>query len=162
MTTIKNESKILAKDESCECKGKFDGRKYNSNQKWNNDKCQDECKKHHICEKDYIWNPATCSCKNGNYLASVIDHSVVTSDEIIDAEEKKAVTTSFNEKKSACKTRNVYILVAFLLITIALLIAVSIYCYLIKYQVKQKCLLPFHNSNNKFKKFCINNVLKNE
>ena len=33
-----------------------------------------------------------------------------------------------------------HILLAFLLITIALLIAVSIYCYLIKYQVKQKHL----------------------
>ena len=33
-----NEPKILAKDISCECKYKFDGRKFNSNQKWNNDK----------------------------------------------------------------------------------------------------------------------------
>ena len=24
-------------------------------------------KKHHIYEKEYIWNPATCSCKNGKY-----------------------------------------------------------------------------------------------
>ena len=22
-------------------------------------------KKHHICVKDYIWSPASCSCKNG-------------------------------------------------------------------------------------------------
>ena len=34
----KNESKILAKDISCKCKCKFDERKCNSNQKWNNDK----------------------------------------------------------------------------------------------------------------------------
>ena len=26
----------------------------------------DACKKHHICEKDYIWNHATFSCKNVN------------------------------------------------------------------------------------------------
>ena len=25
-------------------------------------------KKHHACEKDYIWNSATCSFKNGKYL----------------------------------------------------------------------------------------------
>ena len=25
-------------------------------------------KKHYICEKYYIWNPATCSCKNSNYF----------------------------------------------------------------------------------------------
>ena len=33
---------------------------------------------------------------------------------------------------------NFYILLVFLLVTIALLIAVSIYCYLIKYGAKQK------------------------
>ena len=37
--TGKNESKILTKDISCECKCKFDERKCNSNQKWNNNKC---------------------------------------------------------------------------------------------------------------------------
>ena len=30
-------------------------------------------KKHYVCEKDYIWNPSTCSCENGKYLASIID-----------------------------------------------------------------------------------------
>ena len=38
---------------------------------------------------------------------------------------------------------NFYILLTFLLITIALLRAFSIYCYLIKYRAKQKHLLPF-------------------
>ena len=35
-------------------------------------------------EKDYIWNPNTCSCVNGKYLASIIDDSVITSYEIIE------------------------------------------------------------------------------
>ena len=39
----------------------------------------------------------------------------------------------FNEKKATCKIQNFYILLTFLLITIALLIAVSIYYCLIKY-----------------------------
>ena len=39
-------------------------------------------------------------------------------DEII--EEKKNVPTNFNQKKLICKTQNVYILYAFLFITIAL------------------------------------------
>ena len=77
-------------------------------------------------------------------------------DEIIDAdaeaklynEEKETILTNFNEKKVTCKTQNVYILLAFLLITIVLLIAVSIYCYLMKYQAKQKHLLPFHVTND--------------
>ena len=33
-----NEAIILTKHISSECKCKFDSRKYNSNQKWNNDK----------------------------------------------------------------------------------------------------------------------------
>ena len=31
------------------------------------------------------------------------------------------------------------------------MIDVSIYCYLIKYQAKQKHLLPFHNTNYELK-----------
>ena len=45
-----NEPKILPKHTWFECKCKFDARKRNSNQKWNNDKCPCECKEH-ICEK---------------------------------------------------------------------------------------------------------------
>ena len=41
------------------------------------------------------------------------------------------------------------ILLAFLLITIALLIAVSIYCYLIKYRAKQLLQLPYTNNELK-------------
>ena len=37
--TEKNESKILTKDTSSECKCKFDARKCNSNQWWSNNKC---------------------------------------------------------------------------------------------------------------------------
>ena len=39
MATRINESKILTKHASCECKCKFDGRKCNSNEKGNNNKC---------------------------------------------------------------------------------------------------------------------------
>ena len=145
-----NEWKTLTKHISCKCKCKVDVRKSQSNQKWNNDKCWCERKKHYICEKDYIWNPATCSCENGKYLTSINDNSVITCDEIIDSEvesynkgEKISVTTSFNEKHAICKTKKVYILLALLLITISSLIAVSIYCYLIKYKSKQKHFLPY-------------------
>ena len=40
----------------------------------------------YVKKKNYIWNPTTCSCENGKYLASIIDNSVITCDEIIDAE----------------------------------------------------------------------------
>ena len=55
-------------------------------------------------------------------------------------------------KNKTYKTQNLYILLAFLLITIALLITVSIYCYMIKYWARQKHLLPFHSANNELKK----------
>ena len=50
MITGINEIKLLTKHISCIYKFKFTGRKYNSNQKWNNNKCRWECKnskKHH-------------------------------------------------------------------------------------------------------------------
>ena len=39
MITEINESEILTKHISCECQCKFDSRKCNSNENWNNDKC---------------------------------------------------------------------------------------------------------------------------
>ena len=86
-----------------------------------------------------------------------MDHSGIMCDEIIDREAKSSdEETNFNEKKVTCKMQNVYILLAFLLITISLLIAVSIYRYLIKYRTKH--LLPFYNTNNKLSKFYIDSI----
>ena len=67
-----------------------------------------------MCEKEYIWNPSTCICKNGKYLASIMDDSVITCDEIIE----EIVSINFNEKKATCKTQNFCILLAFSLIII--------------------------------------------
>ena len=73
---------------------------------------------------------ATRSCKNGKYLASIIDNLVIMCNEItdVDAETKsndketKTIPT-YLIKKITCKAQNLYILLGFLLITIALLIA---------------------------------------
>ena len=54
-------------------------------------------------------------------------------------------------KKAKYKTQNFYILLSFLLITIRLLTAVSIYCYLIKHRAKQTHLLPFHVTDSKLR-----------
>ena len=96
-----------------------------------------------------------------------MDNSAIIYDEVIDAdvyveaklyddaksndEETKTAPTNFNEINITYKPQNFYVLLAFLLITIALLIAVNIYCYLIKYRAKQKHLLPFQFTNNKLK-----------
>ena len=159
MITGIKESKTLTKHVSNECNCKFDGRKCNSDQSWNKNKCRCECKKSHVCEKDYVWNPATCNCENEKYLAIIMDNPMITCDEVIDPDAKlspkdnddetKTIPTNFNEKKATCKTQNFYILLAFLLITIALLIVVSIYCYLIKHRAKQ--LLPFRYTNNELR-----------
>ena len=66
-------------------------------------------------------------------------------DEITDVKE-----TNFIGKDITSKTQNFYILLAFLLITSSLLIAViSIYCYLIRNQAKQKHLLPLRSTKLK-------------
>ena len=43
-----------------------------------------------------MWNSVTCSFENAKYLASIIDDSVISCDDII--EKIKAVQTNFNEK----------------------------------------------------------------
>ena len=115
MITGINESKTLTKHISCQCKCKFDGTKCKSNKWWNNDKYRCECKKHHICEKDYVWNPAKCNCENGKYLASIKDDSVIACDEVIKSydEEIKTSPTNFDEKNITCKTQSFYILLIF-------------------------------------------------
>ena len=57
-------------------------------------------KKHHVCEKEYVWNPSTCICENGRYSASVMDESVITCEEVIESyvEEVKTIPTNLNEK----------------------------------------------------------------
>ena len=87
-------------------------------------------------KKDNTGNAASCSCISSKYLASIISNSVITCDEII--EETKTVPTKFQWRKIQPVKQKIYILLAFSLITIVLLTAVSIYCYLEKYKSKEK------------------------
>ena len=84
MITGINGSNTLTNHISSECKRKFDEIKYRSNQWWNNDTCRCECKNHHICEKYYDWNPATCNYENRKYLASIMDDSMVICNEVLE------------------------------------------------------------------------------
>ena len=153
MITGINELKALTKHMSCECKCKFDGRKCNSYQQWNSNKCRCVCKKCHVREKEYIWNPARSSCENGKYLANIMNYLVIIWNKIIEPypEKTKFIPTSFNKKKAMHKTENLYVLLSFSLITIALLMTASIFCCLIKHRAKQKYLLSFHFTNNELK-----------
>ena len=93
-----NELKKLTNHISYECECKFDETKCKLNQWRNNDKCLCECKNHHIREKEYAWNPCTCICESGKYLASIMDDPVITCDEVIELyhEEIKTILTNFN------------------------------------------------------------------
>ena len=81
---------------------------------------------------------------------------MIKCDEIIEAdaeakwndEETKTILTN-----KSCKSKSFYFLLAFSLITIALLIPVSIYCHLIKYKGKKKHLSPFYVTNSELKEF---------
>ena len=53
MITKVNEGRLLVKLISCDCKCKFNTISCYSNQKWNNDKCQGECKTYRMSLKDF-------------------------------------------------------------------------------------------------------------
>ena len=65
------------------------------------------------------------------------------------------------KKKQTCKAQNHYILLVFLLITIALLIAISTYNYLIKYQAKQKHVFTISQDKIKNKSILIT-IIEND
>ena len=89
-------------------------------------------------KKEYVWNPAT-SWILLNYLASIMNDLAIICDEVIEPYKYKKKKIQW--KNTTCKTQNVYILLAFLLITIALLVAVSIYFYIIKYWEKRNKII---------------------
>ena len=95
----------------------------------------------HVCEKKYIWNPSTCNFENGKYLASIMDDSAITCDQIIESydDETKTISTNFNVKKQPVKCKISIFYLHFY--TIALLIAVSINCFLIKKSSKTKACI---------------------
>ena len=119
LITRTNESKTLIKHISCKFKCTFNSKKCNSNLIWNNNKFPRQ-----VCEKGYIWNPATCSCENSRYAKNIIDDLEFTCDETIETTKSimtktflPSFLTNFNEEKVICKMKNVYILLAFLFIT---------------------------------------------
>ena len=131
MITRINELRILTRHISSKCECKFE-----CCIKCEIKKCRCGCKnpkEHRRCEKSYFWNPAKGICKNRKYAEDIGDLEVMC-DEIIG--ETKTISTKISStkftstktvrKNSASITCSLYILLAVLLITIALLIAVSI------------------------------------
>ena len=83
---------------SGKCKWRFDGKKCNSDQWWNNGKCRCGCKELHVCERDYVWNTATCNCGYGKYLASIMDNLAIMCDEILDADADEEANSNSKAK----------------------------------------------------------------
>ena len=95
------ESKTLTKHLSYECKCRFDGKNVteinvgitiNANMGIKNI----------YPTKNYVWNPATCNCENGKYLASIMDDSAIICDEVIMSYEGE---TNVNETKHSVKQK---------------------------------------------------------
>ena len=107
---------------SCECKSKFDRIKKNSNQWWNNDKRWYKCKNIKYV-KMILFGIVFGNCQNGKYFASIMDDPMIICDEVFESciEKLKTIPKNFNEKKLNAVF---FVLLAFLLITIALLIPV--------------------------------------
>ena len=87
-----------------------------------------------VCEKDYILNPVTSNHKNGKWMIQRLCVTKLQSHTM----KKQSLFQQILMKKASCKVQNLNISLAFLLTTMALLIAVSFFCYLIKYRAKQK------------------------
>ena len=61
-----NETRHIKWHETNKCKCRLDASACNNKQRWNNYKCQCECKElihKRICDKEYIWNPSNCKCE---------------------------------------------------------------------------------------------------
>ena len=72
-----NETKNIKWHETCKYECRLDANVCNNKQRWNEDKCQCECKEltdEGVCDKVFIWNPSNCefecnkSCDVGEYL----------------------------------------------------------------------------------------------
>ena len=148
MITNKNEIKTMTKHISCNCECKFISTTCNSNQKWDNETCQCECKNYHKCKKDYSSNPSICIYENSEYLKSIADTSVIVYDEIIDVMDIASIKVTNNIATSTLSINSdgknerykivCYILHTVLLVIILLLI-IAIMCYLYaKHRSKQK------------------------
>ena len=48
-----------------------------------------------MCEKDYIWNPKS---ENGKYLGSIIDHSVIMCELLLNCFNKNCSNNDYSNK----------------------------------------------------------------
>ena len=131
----------------------MNGRTCNSNEKWNNETCQCECKNYCTCSKDYSWNPSKYICENGNYLKNIADDSKIACDEVIKTMD--SVSRNFRNKKIKYEM-DCYILHAVLLVIISLTAIICHHFAKHRSDMKKKKHIPVLKNtkmeNHEFKK----------
>ena len=112
-----NETRHIKWHETCKYKCRLNASVCNNKQRWNNNKCQCECKElidKGICDKGYIWNPSNCKCecdescdfdeyldyKNCKCRKRLIDKLIEECNENIDEEVK--ILDKNEDKCSSC------------------------------------------------------------
>ena len=61
-----NETRHIKWHKTCKCKCTLDASICNNKQRWNDDRCINECKElidKGTCDKGFIWNPRNCECE---------------------------------------------------------------------------------------------------
>ena len=153
---------------SCKCEYIFDSRKWNPNQKWKliNVSVSTKIQKNITRAKKVIFGILLCTCENDKYYLRFSDSIWWNYRTNKNRFNKNCSNKKYFKKKHFNKNcsnkkyfNNYHNLLTFLLITMALLIAVSIYCYLIKHLSKQKHLIPCHGTSNKLKEININIII---
>ena len=114
-----NESKSAVKHVSCNCKCRFNGIKYNSEQKWNYEQCQCECKKtsKNIYMREIMYRilayvlAGDKKLEMDQYLNYCICTKQVVENLIITCEDQM-----LNATNKTCSTKSLYFLLCLLLL----------------------------------------------
>ena len=131
-------------------KCKFNSTRCNSDQKWNNETCQCECKNYRKCQNGYSWNSSIYICENSEHLKSIADTLVITCDEAVSVTDieltknENTVATNVTKNCQSKKVRykiDIYILHSVLLAIILLLIITNICYHYAKHRLKLKNML---------------------
>ena len=81
---------------------------FNLKMEYNHNECHCNCKKYHMCKKDYNWNPSTCICENSRYLKSIVDTLVIVCDEIINSMDSVSTNVTKTIPTNAMSTASIY------------------------------------------------------
>ena len=152
LTWKTNEIRHIKWHETRQCICRLDAIVCNNKQRWNNGKCQCECKQvvdKGVCDKEYAWNPSNCeyecdkSCYIGEYLdyekckcrKRLVDKLVDESDENID----ETSLVKINSTKCKHNSCILYIVLFSIFFTINVGIAAYFVYYIYVNRNKRQC-----------------------